>query len=484
MRAIIYTRVSSDQTGQARSVESQERECRAVCEREGWDLADVLCDNDRGASRWSGKARPEYKKLAKVLKAGDVLVTWEASRAQRDLAAYVDLRDLCAERGVLWSYSGRVHNLAEGDDRFSTGLDALLAEREADQIRTRVLRGKRAAAFDGRPAGKPPFGYRRLINSETGRTDGWAIDEQAGPVVRDAVRRVLAGESLWSICRDLDARGVPGPQSQRNAASRWRAQHLRQMLSSPSYAGLRQHQGQVVGKGRWEALITEEDHQKLLALFADPARRLTTHRGSEPRHLLSGIARCGECREAMRWIAPKSEKKLPGYICSHRSCVRRRGDLVDLLVTETIIERLERPDAVALFAEQGNDEMADVLAHADTLKTRLAGFIDKAVAGEISNVSFAQIEAKLLPQIAAAEAKARSTVTSPLVAELAGADVREKWEALSTKDRRTVVQSLLDVKILRARRGNTRRFDPEDIEVTWRTPDHQPIAYSTGSSSG
>ena len=112
--------------------------------------------------------------------------------------------------------------------------------------------------------------------------------------------------------------------------------------------------------------------------------------------------------------------------------------------------------------------MADALAHAGTLKTRLAGFIDKAVAGEITNASFAQIEAKLLPQIAAAEAKARSTVTSPLVAELAGSDAREKWEALPAKDRRTVVQSLLDVKILKARKGNTRRFDPEDIEVTWR----------------
>ena len=53
---------------------------------------------------------------------------------------------------------------------------------------------------------------------------------------------------------------------------------------------------------------------------------------------------------------------------------------------------------------------------------------------------------------------------------LAGPDAREKWEALSAKDRRTLVQSFLDVKILKARKGNTRRFDPEDIEVTWRTP--------------
>ena len=470
MRAIVYCRVSSDQTGEFRSVESQEAECRAVCERNGWKVADVLVDNDRGASRYSTKDRPEYKKLAKILKPGDVLVTWEASRAQRDLTAYVTLRDLCAERGVFWSYSGKLHDLTQGDSRFSTGLDALLAEREAEQIRERVLRGKRAAAVEGRPAGRPPYGYRRQLDPETGKTVNWVIDPVTGPIVKDVIRRTLAGESLWSIVRDLEAQGVPAPQVQKNAAKSWRPQRLRVTISSPSYAGLRTHQGTVIGKGSWEAMISPDEHERLVAILSDPARR-STHQGPEPRHLLSGIATCGQCGSPMRFFGPKS-MRTPTYLCEGASCVRRRSDLVDLLVTETIIERLERPDAVALFAEQGNDEMADALAHADTLKTRLAGFIDKAVAGEISNASFAQIEAKLLPQIAAAEAKARSTVTSPLVAELAGPDAREKWEALSVKDRRTVVQSLLDVKILKARKGNTRRFDPEDIEVTWRTPGH------------
>jgi DNA invertase Pin-like site-specific DNA recombinase len=83
VRAIIYTRVSADQTGQGRSVASQEAECRAMCDRNGWEVAEVLCDNDIGASRWSGKKRPEYRRLTEVLRQGDVLVTWEASGLQR-----------------------------------------------------------------------------------------------------------------------------------------------------------------------------------------------------------------------------------------------------------------------------------------------------------------------------------------------------------------------------------------------------------------
>ena len=466
MRAIIYTRVSADQTGHGRSVQSQEAECRAVCERNGWEVAEVLCDNDKGASRWSGKDRPEYKKLARVLQPGDVLVTWEASRAQRDLAAYVELRDLCAQRGVFWSYSGKLHDLTQGDARFSTGLDALLAEREAEQIRERVMRGKRSAAAAGRPAGRPPYGYRRQINPTTGKTDGWVIDENDGPVVKEVIARTLAGESLWAIVRDLEARLIPAPQVQKNSVKTWRPQRLRVTISSPTYAGLRTHQGEVIGEGDWEAMISVEEHERLLAIFADPARRTTTHRGSEPRHLLTGIARCGVCGEVMKWFGPRSIKT-PTYQCSGSSCVRRRADFIDALVIETVIERLSRPDAVALFAQAGNQVVRESVAGAAALRARLAGFIDQAVTGEISNASFAQIEAKLLAQIAAAEKQARASVNDPLVAALAGPDARVRWERLTVKDRRTVVASLVAVTINPSTVG-TRRFDPADIEVTWK----------------
>ncbi|WP_287001199.1 recombinase family protein, partial [Gordonia sp. UBA7860] len=146
VRAIIYCRVSSDPRQRGKSVTEQESDCRAVASTHGWDVGEVLVDNDRGASRYSRGQRPAYERLAHILAPGDVLVTWEASRAQRDLAAYLELRELCASRGVLWCYSGKIHDLNAGDDRFVTGLDALLAEKEVEQTRERVLRAVRANA--------------------------------------------------------------------------------------------------------------------------------------------------------------------------------------------------------------------------------------------------------------------------------------------------------------------------------------------------
>jgi site-specific DNA recombinase len=89
VRAVIYTRVSSDPRGIGRSVEEQEADCRTIAEREGWSVVAVFVDNDRGASRFSNGHRPEYGKLVDYLAGdvADVLVTWEASRTQRDLDA-------------------------------------------------------------------------------------------------------------------------------------------------------------------------------------------------------------------------------------------------------------------------------------------------------------------------------------------------------------------------------------------------------------
>src|SRR5918994_346960 len=95
--ALIYTRVSKDPQGRSRSPAEQEAECRAVCEREGWRVADVLSDAGRSASRYAKRDRPAWEDVKRRIATDgiDVLVTWESSRSSRDLAEFVPLRDLC-----------------------------------------------------------------------------------------------------------------------------------------------------------------------------------------------------------------------------------------------------------------------------------------------------------------------------------------------------------------------------------------------------
>jgi site-specific DNA recombinase len=464
MRAVIYTRVSSDAAGKGRSVSEQEVDCRAICEREGWDVAEVLTDNDIGASRHSGKDRPAYRRLTEVLTKGDVLVMWEASRAQRDMKAYVELRDLCAERGVLWSYSGRLYDPSRGDDRFSTGLDALIAEKEAEQTRERVLRAKRSAALEGRPLGRLSYGYRRQFSMRTGATERWILDENEAPIVREIYDRVLDGESLWVITRDLIERGVPAPSNQKNSAGTWKAQRMRVMILRPAYAGLMVHQGKVIGKGNWEAIATEQEHQRLVAILTDPAR--ATHRGCEPRHLLTGIATCGVCGSVVRFLSPKGRNS-SRYACVDNFCITRRSDEIDDFVTEGIIELASNPKNFAALNASNSPEGRAAFDEASALSRKLETFLDEAADQDMNPIDIARYSKKMRERIASAEDRARASLQSPLLAKLSGPNARIQWDDFTVAERRRVVKYLVRVTINRSSVG-TRRFTHADIDYEFR----------------
>src|SRR4029450_5771604 len=101
-QALIYTRVSKDPKQQGRSVAEQEAECRAVCDREGWTVSDVLCDNGRSRSPYATKPRPAWDQVKhRIATDGiDVLVSWEPSRLGRDVGEHDALEKLCLAHGV------------------------------------------------------------------------------------------------------------------------------------------------------------------------------------------------------------------------------------------------------------------------------------------------------------------------------------------------------------------------------------------------
>lgn len=440
----------------------QETECRSVAERNGWTVGDVLIDNDRGASRYSKKDRPAYRKLSQLLTRGDVLITWEASRAQRDLAAYLQLRDLCAEIGVLWCYSGKVHDLSAGDDRFTTGLDALLAEREVEMSRDRVLRAARANAAAGKPHGKPAYGYRIVRDPDTGLAVGRVPDPATAPIVREILARVAAGDSVYAITADLTERGVPAPrQTKGQPPASWGRTTVRRIAANPTYAGLRTHHGKIVGPGTWEAFITPEQHQRIVSMLSDPSR--LKHRGIEPRWLLSGIALCGVCDATLRRLKGHGRDI---YICRRRGCTSRPVDLLEEYVEELIVRRLES-QALAKRLEVDDEAYAAAVAEALALRQRLDAFTDSAAEGELPPSALARIDAKLRPQIESAEARVRAMASSPKVARAAGDGARDRWDALTIRDRRELAQAMVRVRILPLGRGHSAKSGADKVEISW-----------------
>jgi site-specific DNA recombinase len=469
--AVIYTRVSNDRA-EGRSVEEQEADCRAACAREGWPIRLVITDNDYSATRYKRTERPGYVELQKVLRPGDVLVTWESSRGYRDLEDYLTIRTLCETRHVLLNYSGRTYDLTEGEDRFTTGLDALIAERYAEETRKRIIRGTQANLAAGKPHGKVPYGYKAIRDPDTGKVVKRVPHPVEANVIREIYRRLLGGETQRSVCNDLNKRGVLPA-----GGDRWHVSTIKQLALRPSVAGMRSHYGEIVTEGTWEPIVTLDEYRRLEAILRDK-ERTKYFRGTEPVHLLSGIAICDVCKDPVwhsKTKGPKRKRDGIKPINNRYRCTKghlsRAAEMTDavvervmvlLLEDERVIARLEKTDDTAAVAAR---EQAEALrAH---MEGQIEAIVDQGLPPAMTAKALARLNETLMPQIEDAEARSKQSASNPLLHKLSGPNAGERWAALTVMEKRDAIRAALDITILKAGvRQNT--FDPETIDVEWR----------------
>lgn len=463
MKTAIYTRVSQDSRGTGRSVQEQEQECRAWLEREGWDAVGVWSDNDVSASRYSKKARPSWQALTARLDDGgiDALLVWEPSRATRDRRVWATLAATCEERNIRLGCNGRLYDLDDPEDAFQLDLYFALATRESGATRKRVQRSMRSAAAAGRPHGKLLYGYRRTYREGRSGPElvAQVVDDEKAAVVREAARRIMQGEALYKVARDLNERGIPAPRG-----GEWDPTQIKRLCVNPAYIGKRTHKGAVVGDGMWPAILDEQTFYTCLSRLTDPKR--LTHDGRGVQHLLSGIAVCGVCGGRVR--VQKNRSHL-AYLCVDGFHVSRKKENVEEFVTAVVVERLALPDLAALMNQDGGEDESAAGAEAAELRARLEGFYDEAATGSLSPAALARIEARLLPEIEAADKRARRKHSSPLLAVVAGPDAAEAWKRLSLEQQREVIGLLCEVRILRGKPG-ARYFDPDTVDIVWKQP--------------
>ena len=127
-------------------------------------------------------------------------------------------------------------------------------------------------------------------------------------MIRECAARVLAGDSLRSICIDLNDRQVPTV-----TGARWSPQTLRRMLMSGRISGQRDHHREIVAAAEWDAIITPVETQRLRAKLGDPDRR--TNRALAaiclPACCAAVCARCRCIAAAGGWRSPLCVREWP-----------------------------------------------------------------------------------------------------------------------------------------------------------------------------
>lgn len=487
-RALVFARVSKDNSQIARSVEEQVKAGEEWASREGWQIAKIIRETG-SASRFSSRAqRGQWQEALNWIHSGkvDILLTWENSRATRDLGGYLQLRQSCEDNSVLWGYGGKVYDLDSRDDRFRTGLDALLAEDEAARSSERIRRAMSANAHNGKPHGKNLYGYLREYDPTTKHLVTIREDPATAAIVKEAARRILDGDSLYSVAQSFNTRGVPTRRPKRSphrSHDGWTGSSIKQMLSMPAYAGLRQFQGEVIGKASWPALIPEETWHKLQTVLANKGPKKAAGM-YERKHLLSGIAICGKCgstmvsgRNTVRVKAGESTSlsTYRNYVCHSRAHLTISEKHLDTIVTEHILARIDEPDffhSLDSNDETVSDERRELIAEIDENRSWLEQVRERAMQTRNLDLLFDQ-EARVKPRIEEASRRLRQLSSLPAsVLTLAGAeDPTIEWEALTLDAKQEIVNALIGVTVGPTTRPGARSIEAtfERVTISWRT---------------
>ncbi len=318
-------------------INRQIRGIKQLAKQRGHRISRVYKDNDISAT--SGKPRPDYNAMLAAIRAGghDGVIVWDLDRLHRQPKELEEFIDLADKHNLELANVGGDVDLSTPQGRLTARIKGAVAKHEAEQLARRV----RAKQFELAQAGKDhggrrPYGYchdRMTPHTRPFCTLGSRETIQGeAAVVAELARRILDGDSLYVLCKDLNARGIHTA-----TGARWDESTIKGMLLSPRIAGLRQHQGEIIGPARWPALVDMPTWETVRAILSDPARRAPGTTNTR-KHLLSGIAYCGVCGGKLRAYLPGAPGGSWRYQCPNPTCRKisismpRLDDFVEKLV--------------------------------------------------------------------------------------------------------------------------------------------------------
>ncbi len=456
-KAAVYARISSDRDGTALGVTRQIADGKRICRERGWRPVEFVDNDLTGADPHI--VRPGYERLLEAVRNREVeaVVAWDLDRLTRQpiqLEEFVHLADSVGLRHLV-TVADNV-DPTTGDGLLVARIKGAVAAEEVAKTRKRLVRSKADKAERGEWNGGP-LAY--------GRGPNMTINEAEAAVLREAARRVLAGESFRGVALDLSNRGL-GPRGKRWAGGG----NLAQRLVAPHAAGLRAHHGEVV-PGVWEPILDRETWERLRALRADPSRR--TRVGAPARMLLTGgIGRCGKCGAPLRARPANGRRRYGcppegnhGYGCGG---VAREADPLDAYVTEAVLVRLEQSDLGPL-APSDDLDVGVLVADLEVVNGKLAELAAAWADDKVTRAEWDAARVGLDERRKRIERDLERTRRSSAALAIAGPTVREAWVALDLDGRHAVLRELLPggVTVSPIGRGRWRTFDPTSIDLGW-----------------
>jgi site-specific DNA recombinase len=236
-RAVIYARVSTTAQLDNTSPESQIRRCQDYCQKKGYTIVTKETEAIGGSFVLS---RSKFNRLLDMAADGQIntIVADIPDRLGRG-EAIGQLRLLAKMSGAVIEFAapGRDTNTVEGMALDLT--DQLVSGIERQNIRRRMMGGRRDRAREGRVIASPKsvYGYSTVREfDDRGRKVGCrlVIQEDEARVVEQIFQMcAYDGLSCYAITRQLEDLGISAPKG----GKRWGRGSVRGILKNPTYTG-------------------------------------------------------------------------------------------------------------------------------------------------------------------------------------------------------------------------------------------------------
>jgi len=232
IRAAIYCRVSTDsQESEGTSLQTQLEACLKYCQDKGYDVAYRFSETYSGLSL----ERPKLNELRELVRNEqiDLVVVYCLDRLSRNATHGVILRDELDKHHVM------IESVTEDIDKTPLGeaityLRGTFSQIEAEKIRERTMRGKKARAREGRMSGgfHTTYGYHYVKVSQ--KNGGRRIINETEASWVHQIYQWLANEGLSTnaITYRLRALNVPS-----KSGRIWSRRSVQTILKNPAYTG-------------------------------------------------------------------------------------------------------------------------------------------------------------------------------------------------------------------------------------------------------
>ena len=414
----------------------------------------MFTDNDASAA--SGKPRKQYARMIEAIARGEYrhVIVWSNDRLHRRFDDVVEFAALVEKYRVTVETvtAGQLDFDLASERSTMTYISSVLAAQEVARRKARINEKHRELAEAGKVAGggKRGFGY------EEGHQ---IIREDEAQVVREVADRLLDGEGLNAVARDLNARGVRGV----NGAS-IRATNLRYMMLSPRLAGLRVYDGESY-PAVWPGIISETTHRRLVRLFKGRAGR--TEARAYP---LTGILSCEACD--LRMVGSPTNGKR-AYQCRYAegSCGRSvKAEPVEEWLAGEVLAAIASGAFTERLATATDGNLSDALDRVRDLEAERDELAAMRGAGEITTAEWRAMRGPILSRLEAAQADLRrlESATGPIALARSAEGWQAAWDAADARKRAAMLATVLERVTVGAGRRGRHTFDPARFRPIWR----------------